>query len=188
VYTSSPRRRGRRIAGFAAAAAIVASLSVVSSGSAKNVSRQRQLEAAAARVTKAPPAILPASGKALGGFTSQQMPVVLQITKQDKRIGIAATTLEMNCTSGDQPLLPDNWIKLPLSKKGAVNATVQLPPSAPAAGDTVGIAGGSDTFSGKLNAKKATFSGTWDLHIDFSMPNNQTDSCDSGRVTFRAVL
>ena len=188
MSTNKPRRLWRRVAAPAAIAALVVTVSVVSSGSAKNVSRQKQLEAAAAAVTKPPPALLPASGKTLGGFTSQQLPIVLQVAKKDKRLDLVGTALNMTCTSGDQLVLPDGWAKLPLSKKGVINASIQLPPSGPPSATTVTVTGGTDAFSGKLNAKKATFAGTWDLHLDFSMPNNQTDQCDSGHVTFKTVL
>ena len=188
MSTSKPTRQWRGFAARAATVALVVTVSVVSSGSAKNVSRQKQLEAAAAAATKPPSAILPASGKTLAGFTSQKLPVVLQISKKDNRVDLIGAALNMTCTSGDQLVLPDGWVKLPIRKKGVVNATLQIPPSAPAAGDTVTLTGGTDAFDGKLNAKKATFSGLWDLRLEFSMPNNQTDQCDSGRVTFRAVL
>ena len=188
MSTSKPTRRWRGLAVRAATAAFVVTVSVVSSGSAKNVSRQKQLEAAAAAATKPPSAVLPASGKTLAGFTSQKLPVVLQISKKDKRVDVIEAVFNMTCSSGDQLVLPAGWVKLPLSKKGVVNAAVEIPPSAPAAGATVALTGGTDVFTGKLNAKKATLSGVWDLHLEFSLPNNQTDQCDSGPVTFRAVL
>jgi hypothetical protein len=152
------------------------------------VSRQKQLEAATAAAAKSPPAVLPASGRTLGGFTSQHLPVVLQISTQDKRLNLAGSALNLTCTSGTQFVIPDGWVKLPISKKGIVNGSYRIPASPPPAGGTIGIIGGTDTFSGKLNAKKATFSGTWELKIEYSMPNNQTDQCDSGHVTFEAVL
>jgi len=187
VSTSKPTRRWRGFAARAAMAALVVTVSVVSSGSAKNVSRQRQLEVAAAAATKPPSTVLPASGKTLAGFTSQKLPVVLQISKKDKRVDVVGVVVNMTCSSGDQFVVPDEWVKLPISKKGIVNAAIQIPPSAPAAG-AVTVTGGTDAFAGKLSAKKATFSGVSDLHLEYSMPNNQTDQCDSGRVTFRAVL
>jgi hypothetical protein len=167
--------------------ALVAVVSVVSSGSAKGVSRQRQLEAAAARVLKAP-ATLPASGKVLGGFNSQHLPIVLEIAKKDKRITEVGTAFNVNCSSGDQLVLPDGWVKLAIAKSGAVIATTQIPPSSPPSTTQPTLTGGTDTFSGKLNAKKATFSGTWDLHLTFSVPGSPDDVCDSGNVTFKAVL
>jgi hypothetical protein len=173
-------------------------VSIVSSGAAKSASasgasaksgsHQRQLEAAAAAV-KPPANVLPAAGKVLGGFSSQQMPVVFQIARKDKRINLAATALNMTCRSGDQFVAPDSWVKLPLTKKGVVNELVQIPPLTPTPGSTVVVTGGTDRITGKLNAKQATLSGTWELQLDFSMPGtNQTDQCDSGRVTFKAVL
>lgn len=168
-------------------AALVVVVGTASSGSAKSVSRQRQLEAVAARAMKAPAKLL-AAGRVLGGFTSQQLPVVMQIATKDVRATVIATALNMSCSLGDQPVVPDGWVKLPFTKAGALKASIQIPPSGPTDSSGVALAGGTDTISGKLNGKKATFSGTWDLHLDFTVPNSADDVCDSGRVGFKAIL
>jgi hypothetical protein len=59
----------------------------------------------------------------------------------------------------------------------------------PQSGSPVSVTGGTDKFTGKLNAKKATFSGKWRLTLTFSdSSTGQTDQCDSGVVTIHAVL
>jgi hypothetical protein len=131
------------------------------------------------------PTTLPASGKVLGGFNSQQMPVVLEIAKKDKRIDVFGSVFNMNCTSGDQFVTPDGGAKLPISKNGNVDGVGVIPGDAPSA-TSITLSGGTDSITGKLNAKTGTFRGTWDLHLSFAVPNAPNDECDSGKVTFKA--
>ena len=165
---------------------LVAVASFASTGSAKSGSRSRSRETAVvAALAKHSARAMPASGKVLGGFTSQHMPVVLAIAKKDKRVDVVGSVFNMTCTSGDQFLAPDGWVKLPISHAGAIKAAITIQASPGGIGS---VTGGTDTFSGTLNAKKATFSGTWELHVSFSTSTGQDDQCDSGHVTFRAVL
>ena len=175
-------RRWRRAA-VAAVSVIAAMASAASTGAAKSVTRQRSFEReAVAALAKPPVNTMPAAGRMLGGLTSQQQAVVLAIAKKDKQVKQVVTALSMTCTSGLQLLVPDNWTHLLIARNGAVHVSYVIPPSN-------GISGGTDTFSGKLNAKKATFSGTWELKIGFAdSTTGQTDQCDSGAVTFHAVL
>ena len=46
------------------------------------------------------PAKLLAAGRVLGGFTSQQLPVVMQIATKDVRATVIATALNMSCYWG----------------------------------------------------------------------------------------
>jgi hypothetical protein len=158
----------------------------VSTVSAKSVFARSSLrEAAIAALAKPKETAMPAAGKVLGGFTSQSEPIVLEISKKDKRVDLAGTALDMTCTSGDQFTTADALVRLPISKQGKVHMTLVIPPSS---GSPTSITGGTDTFSGKLNRENATFSGVWQLHLTFSLSGGQTDQCDSGRVTFKARL
>jgi hypothetical protein len=121
----------------------------------------------------------------LGGFTSQNWPVVLEVSSSGKRIGLAATTLAMSCTSGVSFPLGDGWQRLTIGPGGKVRALFTIPASA---GSTVSITGGTDSFSGTLDRKRAMFTGSWDLQLNYSMSDGTTDQCDSGRVTFAARL
>lgn len=165
---------------------LVAVASFASTGSAKSGSRSRSRETAVvAAFAKHSVRAMPAAGKVLGGFTSQHVPVVLAIAKKDKRVDVVGSVLNMTCTSGDQFFVPDGWVKLPISHAGAIKAAITIPASP---GGTGSVTGGTDAVSGTLNAKKATFSGTWEMHVSFSTSTGQDDQCDSGHVTFRAVL
>jgi hypothetical protein len=175
------------------AAIVVAAVGIVSShASAKSASVRGSLaQAASAAVPKT--TISPAAGRVLGGLTSQHSPVIMEISKNAKRIDLAAANLELTCTSGDQFWIPDGWGRTPLSANGSVNLHVTVPPQTSGGSNGVTLTGGSDTFSGKLNRKAATFSGTWRLQLTYSMTSTTgttptTDSCDSGAVTVKAKL
>jgi hypothetical protein len=162
----------------------------VQPASARILSRRqaRKLEAMVSSVSKPGHASL-ANGRALGGFTTQGNPFVATVAKNGKKLGMVASALNLTCTSGDQFTIVDGWAGLPIGHGGTVGKSLSIPPtvgSGSAAGIT--ITGGADTFSGKLNRKKATFTGTWDLQFDLTLASGQTDQCDSGNVGFKAVL
>lgn len=132
-----------------------------------------------------PPAGAPAAGRALGGFTRQGWPGVLEISMSAKRIALAVTGLDMRCTSGARFTLEDGWTHLPIQPDGRVQVSKRI---SPMAGSSVSITGGSHSFIGMLDRKRAIFFGRWHLHLDFLTSDGQTDHCDSGSVPFAARL
>jgi len=130
-------------------------------------------------------AAVPASGEVLGGFTSQGWPVVVEISKDAKRINTIGIGLDMSCTSGQQAGLRDGWVRLPVGPRGKVHATLTIPASP---GSSVSLTGGSDSLTGTLNRRRLTFSGVWELILMFKDSTGHVDKCDSGRVTFAARL
>jgi hypothetical protein len=176
-----------RLIRLGAAAVIGAAASVISHGSAEAAPVNESLAHAAA-VSQPKTTTSPAAGRVLGGLTSQQAPVILDISKNSKRIDKAVTDLQLTCTSGDQLWFPDSWSRSPLDSHGSVSMHLTIPPDTSGGTNGVTLTGGSDEFSGKLNRKTATFSGNWQLQLSFSMSDGTTDQCDSGLVTFRAKL
>lgn len=140
----------------------------------------------AAGAAVVPPGAGPANGHVLGGMTAQRWPVVITISANGKRIQAAQAGLVLTCSSGDGFPVPDAWGDVPLQANGGVNVAAGILPST---GNSAGsVTGGSDTFTGRLNRKRATFSGTWQLKLNFLMSSGQIDQCDSGRVAFSARL
>jgi hypothetical protein len=127
----------------------------------------------------------PTAGKVLGGLTSQGWPVVMEVAKTGKRLAMVGAGLDMSCTSGYRFSIPDGWRRLPLSATGKVKVAATLPP---VPGTPASLTGGTDSFSGRLDRRHATFSGVWELQLIYSLGAGQTDQCDSGRVTFLARL
>lgn len=127
----------------------------------------------------------PAAGQVLGGLTSQGWPVVMQVSQNGKRIDDIVIGLDMRCTSGETFSTQDGFVHLRIGPTGQVRGAVTVPPSSQSGSS---FAGATQSLTGKLNRKRATFSGAWRLHVMFSLSNGQTDTCDSGRVTFAARL
>jgi hypothetical protein len=143
-----------------------------------------QAIAAAARALS-PPAAAPPAGEVLGGLTSQGWPVVLEVSGNGKHFSLIRTGLAMRCTSGDSFALLAGGPNLPIGSDGRTRDTAQIPPSP---GSPISLIGGTETFGGRLNRKRSTFAGTWQLHLTFLLANGQMDQCDSGRVKLTARL
>ncbi len=174
------RRRPRRVV----ALVLVAMAAVASTASARSLSDPRSLQATFATAERsADAAAVPAVGQVLGGFTSQGWPVVVVFAKQRKKIAVIATGLDMSCTSGERLPLEDGWERLPISANGRIHAAATIPPES-----TIFLTGGSHSLTGRLNPQRSVFSGVWRLHLTFKTATGQSDQCDSGRVTFTALL
>ena len=127
----------------------------------------------------APPA--PSSIKVLGGFTSQGYPVVVQIARGAHAISVAGIGLDMKCSSKAEFGLPDRWVRVPVRASGKFRDFATIPASGASGTE---ITGGSDLFTGRLDRRRWTVTGTWDLKLAFQTSAGQSDTCDSGRVTF----
>jgi hypothetical protein len=125
-------------------------------------------------------AATPVAGVVFGGFTSQGWPVVLEVPKGGKRIALAGIGLRMTCTSGAQPRFPDAFDNVRIAPNGNVNIRVTIPLLS-----GTPITGGWDSLSGRFDRRRSTFSGAWQLHLDYKFSSGP-DHCDSGRVGFRA--
>jgi hypothetical protein len=121
----------------------------------------------------------------LGGFTSQEWPVVVDFSKNHKQIRLVEAGLEMKCGSGTSFAELDGWTHLPIAANGRVHISSQI---APQVGTSASLTGGTDTFSGQFNRQRTKLTGTWELRQTFSLPNGQTDECDSGPVGFALVV
>jgi hypothetical protein len=177
----NPRRHRRHIGGVAvgtlAAMAAVSSVAYASAGGPARASG-----AAARALTHSAAASAP---KILGGFTSQGWPIVVDFSKDHKRIALVETGLDMKCASGNSFSELDGWVRLPISASGRVHISTPVPPQT---GTNASVTGGTDMFTGRFNRQRTKLLGTWELQQTFSLPNGQTDQCDSGRVGFAAIV
>jgi hypothetical protein len=127
----------------------------------------------------------PSAGRVLGGLTAQHDPVVIAVSSNGKRIVEADVALDMRCTSGDEFTAEDVWFGVSIETTGSVRTAGSMPPYT----DSTGTLTETHTLTGKLDRKRATFSGVWDVHLTYVPANNgQTDQCDSGGVAFRVRL
>jgi hypothetical protein len=121
----------------------------------------------------------------LGGFTSQGWPIVVEFSRDHKKIALVETGLEMKCSSGTSFPELDGWVRLPISAGGRAHVSMPLSPQT---GTNASLTGGTDTFTGQFNRQRTKLTGTWELQQTFSLPNGQTDQCDSGRVGFALIV
>jgi hypothetical protein len=125
---------------------------------------------------------LPKSMVALGGFTSQRWPVVLEVARGARRIPVAATGLDLTCSSGEQFPVEDAFGQLAVDKSGRVDEADMIPPQGS------DFLGGSHSLTGHLDRRRATFQGVWQLQLMFKAPDGSTDTCRSGAVALFATL
>jgi hypothetical protein len=178
----SKRKRRVRYARLAIALGLVVWGSM-HSGRASAAVHSFPPEAAQGHIVRA---VDPAAGRVLGGMTSQHWPVIMTLSGNEKSMD-ARVALDMGCTSGNDWTAPDGWSRISVPANGKVNVSQAVRPYA-GSGGSVSITGGLDSLSGKLNRKRGTFSGVWELQLNFASSNGQTDSCDSGRVSFSVRL
>jgi hypothetical protein len=170
------------LAAAATAGVLAATATAVSTVASGAFSERGSVQARSATATASAQAgATPVGGQALGGFTSQGWPVVIEMSPNGKRIALVATGLEMRCTSGVRVPLEDAWFRLPIRPNGKVAGAITIRPSKL-------ITGGSDSFSGMFNRRRSTFSGVWELDLKLVSSGGQTGQCDSGRVAFNARL
>jgi hypothetical protein len=109
--------------------------------------------------------------------------VVLPVSKNGRRLAVAAVGLDMTCTSGIRYSIEDDYSGVPIGVNSRFSASYALPPTT-VTGNVV--VGGSGAMTGRLDRRHTTLSGVWHIHQTFIPPNVQRDECDSGQVKFTA--
>lgn len=125
-----------------------------------------------------------APGILLATITSQNLPAWFKISPDGRTLTVAAIAVNMNCTSGSQFVLPDDFVRVAISKNGRLHGTFSQPPTAGSAGETYS---GSDSITARLNHRHTQLSGVWRLSVNYSFTNGMSDQCDSGPVRFTAT-
>jgi hypothetical protein len=125
-----------------------------------------------------------AAGVVYGGRTSQGWPVVIELTKNRRRLVQAVAGLTLNCTSGGVVNLADRYLAGPLGKQGRFRGSFGPDTDRNADGTTSDFEG---SISGDLNRARSKVSGRWHYRItDYDTAGNVTDTCDSGSVRWTA--
>jgi hypothetical protein len=120
------------------------------------------------------------SGKMLGGFTKRGWPVLVQLSPNGKKLANVGTGFDMTCApSGNTFSTSDGWSGLKIGPHGAVRVSFTYTPNQ-------SLLGGTDTLTGHYDSKHQTFTGTWELHLNYNL-NGALDQCDSDPVTFKVV-
>ena len=128
-------------------------------------------------------AFVPVTGSGLGGFTSQDLPIVVKLSRDGHRIVHTGAALDLRCTSGDEFVIPDDYTSLRISGSGRFRATVVLPAVDDGSGETLAY---SSSIAGRANAARTVVQGTWRLTLTFhDTKSGANDVCRSGKVRFK---
>jgi hypothetical protein len=118
-----------------------------------------------------------------GGLTPQQWPVMVEVSRDRRKVVRAAVGLFVTCTSGGVGYYADRYTGVPL-RRGRFQASFD--------GDRVNHADGTyEVFEGSVkgatNASRTAMSGTWRLMlVAYDASGAETDRCDSGTVRWKA--
>ena len=167
VRSSRDLRRTAGLVGIGVALAAAALLTAVPS------------EADSARVGRAA-----TPGVMYGGFTPQDWPVVVEVSKDRRKVANASIGLLLTCTSGASFGYPDKYRNLPLSKKGRFSESFGPSRINNPDGTWTDLQG---SVTGAMNSKRTTMSGTWQVTgVEHDAAGVVTDTCDSGKVAWKA--
>ena len=123
-----------------------------------------------------------AAGVVLGGVNAQGWPVVLEVSKNGRRVVRAISGLRLPCTSGSFANLFDRYGNLAIKKTRKFAFAFDPVTERNADGSTTQFEG---SISGTFNKARSRASGRWQLKFtERDAAGNVTDTCDSGAVGF----
>jgi hypothetical protein len=121
------------------------------------------------------------TGQVLGGSTSQGQPVVFELSRSGREVKRALVAIDLNCTSGGMLSLPDSYLGVKL-RGGRLKSS--FTDSFVAEGVEYQRSG---SVSGRMNRSHSAILGSWRLSLTIRDPQTgETDSCESGAVSYRA--
>jgi len=125
-----------------------------------------------------------AGGTVYGGVTAQDFPVVVETSKNGRKVVKATIAIRLTCTSGGVVILPDGYTAMSVSKKRKFSASFGPVTSRNDDGTTTDFEG---SISGAFNKARTKASGKWSLKAtDHDASGAITDTCDSGSINWRA--
>ena len=140
--------------------------------------------AAAPRHDRTSARIAAAAGVVYGGVTPQGYGLMVEVNKSRRQIVRMHTGLQLSCTSGAGFAVPDNWVRLRISRNGGFSAS--FGPSVRRNDDGTSV-DAEGTIRGKFNSSRTSVSGRWTLKLTARDATGAvTDTCDSGIVNWKA--
>jgi hypothetical protein len=125
-----------------------------------------------------------AGGTVYGGVTAQDFPVVVETSKNGRKVVKATIAIRLTCTSGGVFILPDGYTAMSVSKKRKFSASFGPMTSRNDDGTTTDFEG---SISGAFNKARTKASGKWSLKAtDHDASGAITDTCDSGSINWTA--
>jgi hypothetical protein len=128
--------------------------------------------------------IAAAGGTVYGGASSQDFPVVIQTTRNGRRVTDARIAIRATCASGGSVVLPDGYRDMAVSKKRKFSASFGPTTQRNDDGTTTDFEG---SISGSFNKARTKASGKWSFKAtDHDAAGAVTDTCDSGSISWSA--
>jgi hypothetical protein len=125
-----------------------------------------------------------AGGTVYGGVTAQRFPVVIETSRNGRKLVEATVAIRLTCTSGGAVTLPDGYRGLSVNKKRKFRASFGPVTSRNDDGTTTDFEG---SISGAFNKARTKASGKWSFKAtDRDAAGAITDTCDSGSISWTA--
>jgi hypothetical protein len=125
-----------------------------------------------------------AGGTVYGGVTAQDFPVVIETSKNGRKVVRATIAIRLACTAGGIVTVPDGYRAMSVSKKRKFSASFGPVTNRNDDGSTTDFEG---TISGAFNKARTKASGKWSLKAtDHDAAGATTDTCDSGSINWTA--
>jgi hypothetical protein len=138
----------------------------------------------AAKAKPLPATTAAAGGTVYGGTTAHGFPVVIETSKNGRKVVDSTIAIFMTCSSGAAVTLPDGYRGLPVSKKRKFGASFGPTTARNDDGTTTDFEG---SVSGAFNKARTKVTGKWSLKAtDRDAAGGVTDTCDSGSVSWSA--
>jgi hypothetical protein len=123
-------------------------------------------------------------GTVYGGATAQDFPVVIETSKNGRKVVEATIAIRLTCTSGGAFTAPDGYRAMSVSKKRKFSASFGPVTNRNDDGTTTDFEG---RVSGAFNKARTKVSGKWSLKAtDHDGAGAVTDTCDSGSISWTA--
>ena len=125
-----------------------------------------------------------AKGVVYGGRTGQGWPVMIELTKNRRRVVQAVIGLRLTCTSDTFVNLPDRYVNMTVNRRRKFSASFGPDTQRNSDGTTTDFQG---SISGGLNRARSKISGRWQFTLtEFDAAGAVTDTCDAGGVRWTA--
>jgi hypothetical protein len=125
-----------------------------------------------------------AAGTVYGGVSAQEFPVVIETSRNRRRVVNATIAIRLTCTSGGVVTLPDRYRNLSVNKRRRFSASFGPTTSRNDDGTMTDFEG---TISGAFNRARTKASGRWSFNLtQRDAAGAITDTCESGNVTWTA--
>jgi hypothetical protein len=125
-----------------------------------------------------------AAGTVYGGTSSQRFPVVIETSRNGRKVLNATIAIRLNCRSGGGFTVPDNYGGMPVKNKRKFSASFGPETRRNDDGTTTDFEG---SLTGAFNKARSKASGTWSFKAtEHDGSGAVTDTCESGSVRWTA--